>query len=92
MKLNPSMRTKQMPDKALLLAILMLIIFGWIMMLSASLAHFDSYTFFLKQTLFILNYFTESYFLILESLSQLLRIDYLQFEVALFEFVNDFLV
>jgi cell division protein FtsW len=54
MKLNPSMRTKQMPDKALLSAILMLIIFGWIMMLSASLAHFDSYTFFYKQTLFIL--------------------------------------
>lgn len=53
MKLNPSMRTKQMPDKALLSAILMLVIFGWIMMLSASLAYFDSYTFFYKQTLFI---------------------------------------
>ena len=53
MKLNPSMRTKKMPDKALLSAILMLIIFGWIMMLSASLAYFDSYTFFYKQTLFI---------------------------------------
>ena len=53
MKLNPSMRTKQMPDKALLSAILTLIIFGWIMMLSASLAYFDSYTFFYKQTLFI---------------------------------------
>ncbi len=53
MKLNPSMRTKQMPDKALLSAILILIIFGWIMMLSASLAHFDNYTLFYKQTLFI---------------------------------------
>ena len=53
MKLNPSMRTKQMPDKALLSAILMLIIFGWIMMLSASLAFSDSYTIFFKQTLFI---------------------------------------
>ncbi len=53
MKLNPSMRTKQMPDNALLSAILMLIIFGWIMMLSASLAYFDSYTYFYKQTLFI---------------------------------------
>ena len=53
MKLNSSMRTKKMPDKALLSAILMLIIFGWIMMLSASLAYFDSYTFFYKQTLFI---------------------------------------
>ena len=54
MKLNPSMRTNQMPDKVLLSTILMLIIFGWVMMLSASLAHFDSYTFFYKQTLFIL--------------------------------------
>ena len=53
MILNPSMRTKKMPDKALLSAILMLIIFGWIMMLSASLAYFDSYTYFYKQTLFI---------------------------------------
>ena len=53
MKLNPSMKTNQMPDKALLSAILMLVIFGWIMMLSASLAYFDSYTFFYKQTLFI---------------------------------------
>ena len=53
MKLNPSMRTKQMPDKALLSAILMLVIFGWIMMLSASLAFSDSYTIFFKQTLFI---------------------------------------
>ena len=53
MKLNPSMRTKKMPDKALLSAILTLIIFGWIMMLSASLAYFDSYTYFYKQTLFI---------------------------------------
>jgi len=53
MKLNASMRTNQMPDKALLSTILMLIIFGWVMMLSASLAHFDSYTFFFKQTLFI---------------------------------------
>ena len=53
MKLNPSMRTKQMPDKALLSAILTLIIFGWIMMLSASLAFSDSYTIFFKQTLFI---------------------------------------
>ena len=53
MKLNASMRTNQMPDKVLLSTILLLIIFGWVMMLSASLAHFDSYTFFFKQTLFI---------------------------------------
>jgi len=54
MKLNPSMRTKQIPDKALLISILMLLIFGWIMSLSASLSYFSSYTFFVKQTLFIL--------------------------------------
>ena len=53
MKLNPATRTRQMPDKLLLSAILALIIFGWIMMLSASLAYFSSYSFFIKQTLFI---------------------------------------
>ena len=53
MRLNPNMRTRQMPDKALISSILALLIFGWIMMLSASLAHFSSYTFFIKQTLFI---------------------------------------
>jgi len=54
MKLNSPMKTKQMPDKALLAAILMLLILGWIMSLSASLSYFSNYTFFLKQTLFIL--------------------------------------
>ena len=53
MILNPATRTRQMPDKQLLSAILALIIFGWIMMLSASLAYFSSYSFFIKQTLFI---------------------------------------
>ena len=53
MKLNPATRTRKMPDKQLLSAILALIIFGWIMMLSASLAYFSSYSFFIKQTLFI---------------------------------------
>jgi len=53
MRLNPNMRTRQMPDKALISSILALLIFGWIMMLSASLAHFSSYSFFIKQTLFI---------------------------------------
>ena len=53
MKLNPATRTRQMPDKQLLSAVLALIIFGWIMMLSASLAYFSSYSFFIKQTLFI---------------------------------------
>mgnify|MGYP006077618977 FL=1 len=54
MRLNPATRTKQMPDKSLLSAILLLIIFGWVMMLSSSLAHFSSYSYFMKQTLFII--------------------------------------
>ena len=47
------MKTKQMPDKSLLSAILLLIVFGWIMSFSASLAYFESYSYFFKQTLFI---------------------------------------
>jgi len=42
-----------MPDKSLLSAIIALIIFGWIMSFSASLAHFNSYNSFFKQALFI---------------------------------------
>ena len=53
MRLNPNMRTKKMPDKALLSSILALIIFGWLMSFSASLAYFSSYSFFFKQTIFI---------------------------------------
>lgn len=53
MRLNPATRTNQMPNKSLLSAILLLIIFGWIMMLSSSLGHFSSYSYFIKQTLFI---------------------------------------
>ena len=53
MRLNPNMRTRQMPDKALLSSILALIIFGWLMSFSASLAYFSSYSFFFKQTIFI---------------------------------------
>ena len=53
MRLNPNMRTRQMPDKALLSSILALLIFGWIMSFSASLAYFSSYSFFFKQTIFI---------------------------------------
>ena len=53
MRLNPNMRTRQMPDKALLSSILALLIFGWIMSFSASLAYFSSYSYFFKQTLFI---------------------------------------
>jgi len=42
-----------MPDKSLLSAIIALIIFGWIMLFSASLAHFNSYNLFFKQAFFI---------------------------------------
>jgi cell division protein FtsW len=51
---DQTMRTRQMPDKSLLSAIIALIIFGWIMSFSASLAYFESYSHFFKQTLFIL--------------------------------------
>jgi cell division protein FtsW len=54
MQSDQTMRTRQMPDKSLLSAIIALIIFGWIMSFSASLAYFESYSFFFKQTLFIL--------------------------------------
>jgi len=50
---NPATQTNQMPDKSLLLVIVLLIIFGWIMVLSASLSYHSSYTYFIKQTLFI---------------------------------------
>jgi cell division protein FtsW len=53
MQPNSVMKTKQMPDKSLLSAILLLIVFGWIMSFSASLAYFESYSYFFKQTLFI---------------------------------------
>jgi len=53
MKLNSSIRTNQMPDKVLLSTILMLIIFGWIMVFSASLSAHSSYIHFIKQTIFI---------------------------------------
>ena len=53
MQSNPIMKTKQMPDKSLLSAILRMIVFGWIMSFSASLAYFESYSYFFKQTLFI---------------------------------------
>ena len=54
MRLNSTMRTQQMPDMSLLSVILALLIFGWIMSFSASLSYFSSYSFFAKQTLFIL--------------------------------------
>ncbi|MBE8190163.1 MAG: cell division protein FtsW [Candidatus Thioglobus sp.] len=46
-------QTGQLPDKKLLSGILVLIIFGWLMSFSASLGHFDSYSFMLKQAIFI---------------------------------------
>jgi cell division protein FtsW len=50
---NESIKTRQLPDKSLLFAILAMIMFGWIMSFSASLAHFNSHNWFIKQTIFI---------------------------------------
>ena len=47
-------KTGQLPDKHLAIAILVLLIFGWIMSFSASLGHFDSYIYFFKQSIYIL--------------------------------------
>jgi cell division protein FtsW len=45
---------EQKPDKKLLLAILALTLFGWIMSSSASVGHFGTFSFALKQGVFIL--------------------------------------
>jgi len=50
---NESIKTRQLPDKSLLFAILAMIMLGWIMSFSASLAHFNSHNWFIKQTIFI---------------------------------------
>ncbi len=47
-------KTGQYPNKNLLTTILVLIIFGWILSFSASLAHFNSYAYFIKQGFFII--------------------------------------
>jgi cell division protein FtsW len=47
-------KTGQVPDKNLLFAILTLLTFGWILSFSASLGHFSSYGYFIKQTIFII--------------------------------------
>ena len=46
-------QTGKSPDKKLLTIILVLIAFGWVLSFSASLGHFSSYTYMLKQGLFI---------------------------------------
>ncbi|WP_428087354.1 FtsW/RodA/SpoVE family cell cycle protein [Candidatus Thioglobus sp.] len=46
-------KTGQLPDKNLTIAILMLLIFGWILSFSASLGYSGSYGFFIKQSIFI---------------------------------------
>ena len=46
-------QTGQSPNKNLLLAIMALIAFGWIMSFSASLGHFNSYSFAIKQGFYI---------------------------------------
>ena len=48
-----SIKTRQMPDKSLLFVILTMIVFGWIMSFSASLANFNSYNWFIKHTIFV---------------------------------------
>lgn len=53
MQSSLAMKTRQTPDKTLLSVILVLIVFGWILSFSASLAYFESYSYFIKQTLFI---------------------------------------
>ena len=47
-------KTGQLPDKSLATAILILLLFGWILSFSASLGHFDSYSYFFKQSVYIL--------------------------------------
>jgi cell division protein FtsW len=47
------MKTGQSPDSHLLITILILIVLGWLMSFSASLGHFNSYSFVLKQSLAI---------------------------------------
>ena len=47
-------KTGQLPDKPLATAILILLLFGWILSFSASLGHFDSYSYFFKQSVYIL--------------------------------------
>ncbi len=49
-----SIKTKQIPDKSLLFVILTMIVFGWIMSFSASLANFNSYNWFIKHTIFVI--------------------------------------
>ena len=48
------MKTGQSPDSTLLTTILALITLGWLMSFSASLGRFDSYAFFIKQSLSIM--------------------------------------
>ncbi len=47
-------KTGQKPDKNLVLALSVLIIFGWIMSFSASIGHFKGYGYFFRQTTYIL--------------------------------------
>jgi len=53
MQAKESIKTKQLPDKSLLFVILAMIVFGWIMSFSASLANFNSYNWFIKHTIFV---------------------------------------
>lgn len=62
-------RTGQSPDTELLTTIVVLIIFGWIMSFSASLAHFDSYSYVSKQGFYIVLGFFVGFFVLKTPLS-----------------------
>ena len=62
-------RTGQSPDIKLLVTIVVLIIFGWIMSFSASLAHFDSYSYVSKQGGYIVLGFIAGFFVLITPLS-----------------------
>ena len=62
-------RTGQSPDIKLLVTIVVLIIFGWIMSFSASLAHFDSYSYVSKQAGYIVLGFIVGFFVLITPLS-----------------------
>ncbi|MDG2354311.1 MAG: putative peptidoglycan glycosyltransferase FtsW [Gammaproteobacteria bacterium] len=62
-------RTGQSPDIKLLVTIVVLIVFGWIMSFSASLAHFDSYSYVSKQAGYIVLGFIAGFFVLITPLS-----------------------
>lgn len=76
-------KTGQSPDKNLLISILILITFGWIMSFSASLGHFNSYSFVVKQGVFILLGLGAGFFVLKTSISFLKKYSPLFFFITL---------